>query len=107
MDAHPALLLRPDNGKVWRPRIQSFDSTFGLEPTDPICLHANSVEGCYGSLPANPLFDDSESYWVAPNPSIGNLGWSSVQVPKTGTTIRVVGTSSQGDFMQLVVAPKR
>ncbi len=34
VDAHPDLLLRPDNGKVWRPRVQSYDSTFGLEPTD-------------------------------------------------------------------------
>jgi immune inhibitor A len=107
VDAHPALLIRPDSGNMWRPRIQAYDSTFGLEPTDPVCLHANSVEGCFESLPANPLFDDTLSYWVAPDPSIGNLGWASVQVPRTGTTIRVVGTSSQGDFLQLVVAPKR
>ncbi len=46
VDAHPALLLRPDNGMVWRPRIQSYDSTFGLEKTDAFCLHANSVQGC-------------------------------------------------------------
>ena len=31
VDAHPALMLRPDNGKVWRPRIQSYDATFGLD----------------------------------------------------------------------------
>ncbi len=43
VDAHPDLLLRPDNGQVWRPRYQSYDSTFGLEPTDTVCLHANSV----------------------------------------------------------------
>ncbi|TQM64201.1 immune inhibitor A domain-containing protein [Humibacillus xanthopallidus] len=103
VDAHPALLVRPDNGKVWRPRIQSYDSTFGLEKTDPICLHANSVKQCYASLPATPVFDDSKSYWVAPNPATGNFGWSSVQVPNTGTKIRVVGTSAQGDFMQVTV----
>ncbi|EWT01570.1 peptidase M6 [Intrasporangium oryzae NRRL B-24470] len=103
VDAHPALLTRPDNGKVWRPRIQSYDSTFGLEKTDRICLHANSVEQCYGNLPANPVFDDSKSYWVAPNPSIGHLGWASVQVPNTGTKIRVVSTSTLGDFMQVTV----
>jgi immune inhibitor A len=103
VDAHPDLLLRPDNGQVWRPRIQSYDSTFGLEKTDRICLHANSQEQCYGGLRANPLFDDSKSYWVAPDPSIGNFGWSSVRVPNTGTTIRVVGTSAQGAFMTVVV----
>ena len=103
VDAHPDLLLRPDNGQVWRPRIQSYDSTFGLERTDRICLHANSVEKCYGGLKANPLFDDSKSYWVAPDASISNNGWSSVPVPNTGTTIRVVGTSAQDTFMQVLV----
>ncbi len=103
VDAHPDLLLRPDNGQVWRPRIQSYDSTFGLEKTDKICLHLNSIEGCYGGLPANPVFDDSQSYWVAPDAGIGNKGWSSVQVPDTGTRIRVIGTSNHGNFMQVAV----
>jgi immune inhibitor A len=103
VDAHPDLLLRPDNGQVWRPRIQSYDATFGLEPTDEICLHLSSIEGCYGGLPANSTFDDTQSYWVAPDASIGNNGWSSVPVPNTGTTIRVVSVSAQGNFMQVLV----
>ncbi|ABC80098.1 M6 family metalloprotease domain-containing protein [Anaeromyxobacter dehalogenans] len=107
VDAHPGLVLRPDNGKAWRPRFQAYDSTFGLEPTDVVCLHANSQEGCFGGLAGNPLFDDTQSYWVPPDPSLNHYGWSSVIVPNTGTTIRVVGTSAQGDFMQVVVAPKR
>jgi len=102
VDAHPELLLRPD-GQVWRPRVQSYDATFGLDQTDKICLHANSVEQCYGGLSGNPFFDDSKSYWVSPNPSIGNFGWSSVQVPNTGTTIRVVSTSAHDGFMQVLV----
>ena len=104
VDAHPDLLLRPDNGQVWRPRIQSYDATFGLQTTDEICLHTTSaVSECYGGLPANPVFDDSKSYWVAPDASIGNKGWSSVQVPDTGTTIRVVSTSAKNSFMQVHV----
>ncbi len=103
VDAHPNLLIRPDDGNVWRPRIQSYDSTFGLEPTDRICLNTNSIMGCYGGLPANPLFDDTKSYWVAPNPAIENFGWSSVPLPGTGTTIRVVSTSAQNNFMQVHV----
>ena len=105
VDAHPDLMLRPDNGMVWRPRVQSYDATFGLEPTDEICLHLNSVEGCYGGLPANPLFDDTQSYWFAPDASIGHLGWASVPLPATGTTIRVVSVSAQGNFMQVLVNP--
>jgi immune inhibitor A len=103
VDAHPDLLLRPDNGQVWRPRIQSYDSTFGLDKTDVICLHINSVEACYGGLPANKVFNDMNSYWVAPDASIGNKGWASVPVPHTGTTIRVKSISAQGNFMQVDV----
>jgi immune inhibitor A len=104
VDAHPDLLIRPDNGKVWRPRMQSYDSTFGLEKTDQICLHTSStVSQCYGNLPANPKFDDTQSYWVAPDPAIGNNGWASVPLPATGTTIRVVSVSTQGNFMQVQV----
>jgi immune inhibitor A len=103
VDAHPDLLIRPDNGKVWRPRIQSYDSTFGLNKTDKICLNANSIKQCYGGLPANPKFDDTKSYWVAPNAAIGNFGWASVPLPGTGTTIRVVSVSAQNTFMQVQV----
>ncbi len=90
VDAHPQLLLRPDNGQVWRPRIQSYDSTFGKQKTDKICLHINTtIVQCYGGLPGNPLFDDTLSYWVAPNPAIGNFGWASVPLPGFGVKIRV------------------
>ena len=50
-------------------------------------------------------FDDSTSYWVAPNPAIGNYGWASVPVPNTGTRIRVDSVSAQNTFMQVSVNP--
>jgi immune inhibitor A len=103
VDAHPDLLIRPDNGKVWRPRIQSFDSTFGLDATDPVTLHANSVEQKIASQRAVPNFDDTKSYWVAPNPAIGNLGWSSVPLPGTGTRMRVTSVSADKTLMQVQV----
>lgn len=107
VDAHPNLLLRPDNGLVWRPRIQSYDSTFGLEKTDKICLHTSStVSQCYGPLAANPLFDDTQSYWVAPDPSIGHFGWASVPLPGFGVTIRVNSVSAQKTFMQVTLDHK-
>ena len=102
VDAHPDLLLRP-TARSGGPRIQSYDSTFGKQTTDQICIHNLSVEQCYGGLPANPLFDDTQSYWVPPNPAIGHFGWSSVPLPATGTTIRVVSVSGQGNFMQVQV----
>lgn len=102
VDAHPNLLLRAD-GKVWSTSVQSHDSTFGLQATDPVCLHRLSVQSCFGGLPANPLFDDRMDYWVAPNPAINHFGWAGVAVPKTGTKIRVVNTSADGNFMQVLV----
>jgi immune inhibitor A len=103
VDAHPDLLIRPDNELVWRPRIQSYDSTFGLQKTDRIALTAGGITESYGGLPANPLFDDTEDYWFPPDPSIGHNGWASVPLPGTGTTIRVVSVSAQGGFMQVHV----
>jgi immune inhibitor A len=103
VDAHPDLLLRPDTGNVWRPRIQSYDSTFSVRPTDSVCLHVNSVMGCYGGLPGNSLFDDTQTYWFPPDASIGHQGWASVPLPSTGTTIRVIGTSAHDNFMQVHV----
>ncbi len=62
-----------------------------------------ACKAAYGGLPANPLFDDTQSYWVAPNPAIGNFGWASVPLPGFGVTIRVVSVSSQNNFMQVFV----
>lgn len=89
VDAHPELLIRPD-GLVWRPRIQSYDSPFGLKRTDRVCLHFNSEESCFGGLRGNPLFDDTQSYWFPPDPDIGHFGWSSVPLPGFGVRIRVL-----------------
>jgi immune inhibitor A len=102
VDAHPNLLMRPD-GKVWRPRVQSYDSTFGLDKTDKIFLSINGVGQWYGGLPANNVFNDTKSYWVAPNAAIGNFGWASVPLPGFGVTIRVKSISAQNTFMQVDV----
>ena len=104
VDAHPTLMIRPDNGNVWRPRHQSYDSTFGLDATDKICLTASDTfQACYGPQAAVPLFNDMLDWWVPPNPAINHFGWSGVNVPKTGTTIRVVSTSAHDTFMQVHV----
>ena len=52
IDSHPEPLLRPDNNQPWSARRQSYDSPFGLDTTDVITLHANSIPGVYGGLPA-------------------------------------------------------
>ena len=96
VDAHPDLLVRPDNGQVWRPRIQSYDSTFSVFRTNKICIHANSIKQCYGNFPGNRTFDDTVDYWVPPDPSVGNFGWSSVPLPGFGVQIRILAVLPGG-----------
>jgi immune inhibitor A len=100
IDAHPEAMYRADGG-VWRNRIQSYDSTFGLEPTDALTLHWLSQPSEHPSLPATSVFNDLNSYWDPANPT------GSVIVPQTGTTITVVGVSAHNSFMQILVAPAK
>lgn len=100
IDAHPTAMLRADGG-VWRNRIQTYDSTFGLEPTDALTLHWLSQPSAHPSLPAVSVFDDNNSYWDPANPT------GSVIVPQTGTQIRVKSVSAQGSFMQIEVRPSK
>ena len=107
VDAHPGVMHWAD-GTVARPRIQSYDATFGLWPTDSITLHGpGGVAKTFPSLPAVSTFDDTKSYWVngddgdAPNNGRYQSEWNSVNVPHTGTTIRVVSVGAQGSFMQI------
>lgn len=98
VDSHPDPLIRPD-GQPWRPRVQSYDSTFDLEKTDAITLHLNSVAKKYKSLPGVSVFDDSKSYWSATIPT------ASVQVPHTGTKIRILFIYNLGLNMKIRVGP--
>ena len=60
IDAHPRTIYNLD-GQPWRPRIQMYDATFGLQKVDSFTLHnpatgnASYLRGQNG----NPLFDDS------------------------------------------------
>ena len=95
IDARPAALTWSD-GVVARNRIQSFDSTFGVERTDPISLHRETATGMTTlSVPAQApvsTFNDSdpERYYDAANPM------GSVKVAGVGVTIRVVQSNSTG-----------
>jgi immune inhibitor A len=101
IDSHPEPLLRPDNNQPWSARRQSYDSPFGLDTTDTITLHANSIPGVYGGLPAVSTFDDRLQYWRAATPSAG------VRNPHTNTVIEVRSISAHGSFMQIQVRPAK
>ncbi len=99
IDAHYATLYRVD-GSVWRNRIQTYDSTFTLAPTDGIPnIHQRSVLSPVPSLPAVKVFDDRTLHYDPTNP----LG--SVIHPNTGTQIRIQSISALESFMQIEVRP--
>ncbi len=100
IDAHPELMYRADGG-IWRNRVQTYDSTFGLEPTDAITLHWRGEPSEHPSLPAVRIFDDRNSYYDPANPM------GSVITPVTGTQIRVKSVSAHGSFMQVEVRPSK
>lgn len=111
VDAHPTFYHSYD-GHLLRPRILTFDSTFGLEPTDAITVHKNSQPTTIPSQPAVPVFNDLNTYWfncdtdACTGSHVGRYqpGWYGVNVPKTGTQIRVKSLTQSG-FMQVEVSP--
>lgn len=96
IDAHYQALKRVD-GKIWRNRIQTYDSTFTTTATDGIPdLHLNSILSPVKSLPAVNVFDDSILHYDETNPQ------GSVIHPNTGTIIEIRSMDSNG-FIQIQV----
>lgn len=100
IDAHPATMYRADGG-IWRSRVQSYDSTFGLDPTEALTLHWLSQPSEHPSQPAVPVFDDTQQYYNPETPTAGVIN------PHTGTQIIVRSVNARGNFMQLEVRPVR
>ncbi|HET9877993.1 MAG TPA: peptidase M6, partial [Candidatus Limnocylindria bacterium] len=110
VDAHPDLEHWAGTNELMRPRILSRDSTFGLSSVPSITLHNNGAPTTLPAKPAVSVFDDSRTYWfnsdehgaTGAHPGRYQPGWSSVQVPNTGTVVRVKSVSGTG-FMQIEV----
>ncbi len=94
VDANPRPLVRLD-GALWRPRVAGYDAPFSLEKSDSFTLHVNGVANYIRGQAAQPLFNDSRSYWDATQPS------ASVKVPNNGVNMRV--TSTDGTSLGLRV----
>ncbi len=99
VDAHPRPIARLDGG-IWRPRVAGYDATFGLEKADSFTLHqgAGDAPSYVRGRAANPVFRDDVSYWDPAQPT------NSVQVPDTGTSIRVL--SQRGTSMAVRVSKR-
>ncbi|MEU4388509.1 immune inhibitor A domain-containing protein [Promicromonospora sp. NPDC023805] len=103
VDAQPESMKWSD-GTIARPRIQSFDATFGLQRTDPLSLQREVSETELSTLvrskkPPVSTFDDTDpdAYWDEANP--GN----SVKVGGTGTTIKVLTQDTKKGHMTIQV----
>ncbi|SNC72505.1 immune inhibitor A [Kytococcus aerolatus] len=90
VDARPEAMAWGD-GTLLRNRMQSFDATFGLEPTDAVTLHRDGVPHEFGGDPAVPVFHDSgaNAYYDPSNPQ------NSVQLPGSGVRAEVLGTKKE------------
>ncbi len=113
VDAHPTFFHAYD-GTLLRPRALSFDSTFGLEKTDKIVYHTRGRPTFIPNQKAVPTFDDTKTWWYdddgdgATGSHVGRYqpGWNGVDVPKTGTTIKVAASTTFGRTLTVKVAPK-
>ena len=104
VDANTDFDHAPD-GSLLRPRISAHDAAFGLSRTKKVVLHHNGVKYTLPRHKGTPLFDDTQDWWFdndehasssETHPGHYQPGWYSVDVPKTGTTIRVVKVKKSG-----------
>ncbi len=89
IDSHPQPFYGL-NGLPWRSRVQIYDAPFSLQKADSFTLHVNGQANYIRGQAAQPLFDDTKTYWY---PAVPNQG---VKLPAAGVKIRVVeqnGTS--------------
>jgi immune inhibitor A len=100
VDAHPEPLYC-ENGSMWRNRVQTYDATFTLDPTDEITLWCGDQYSTIPSQPGVSVFDDNNSYYDPSNPM------GSVITPQTGTQIIIRSISAHGTFMQVQVRPSK
>lgn len=97
-------------GTLMRPRIQSWDSTFGLDRVPRLRLHDDGVPTTISSKSAVPVFNDDRTYWrncdshgcTGSHRGHYQPGWSSVNNPHTGTVVRVRSIDRYG-FMRIEV----
>jgi immune inhibitor A len=100
IDAHPNI-LRNAAGAAVSNRIQTFDSTFSLDPTDATTLHFNSVAVTFPSQKGVKAFNDLTQYYNPARPTMGVIN------PNTGTIIEIRSYSALENFLQVQVRPAK
>ena len=113
VDAHPSFVHAPD-GWLLRPRTLSYDAAFSNSARAAQTIHYLGQKVTLPARRAVPLFDDTLDWWysrdehtVDTHPGHYQPGWYSVKVPKTGTTIRVLGSDPKTHVMSVRVGTSR
>ena len=109
VDAHP--YFTHSGSSLMRTRIQTFDSAFSLLPTTKQTFRLNGVPTTVRSRSAQPVFNDAKTWWFdcdehgcGDHPGFYEPEWMGVDVPNTGTKIRVVKVNSDGVMTLKVVS---
>ncbi|MGI8457604.1 MAG: immune inhibitor A domain-containing protein [Propionibacteriaceae bacterium] len=97
---------RPDTvynleGTPWRGRIQTYDAPFSRQKADSFTLHINGKPSYVRGKAAQPLFDDTRSYWRAEQPTVG------VKTPGVGVTLRVTKQDNTSLTVRLGASPNK
>ncbi len=101
VDAHPNFVHAGTD--LMRTKVQTFDSAFSLKPTTRQTFRQLGVAKTVRPETAQPVFNDRLDYWfdsdehgTGDHPGFYEPEWMSVDVPKTGTTIKVMNVSDSG-----------
>nr|WP_294695592.1 immune inhibitor A domain-containing protein [uncultured Friedmanniella sp.] len=98
VDAHPEPIYNL-TGQPWRGRIQTYDAPFSRKRAASFTLHNNGVPSYVRGAKAQPVFDDTRSYWNATLPRVG------VKTPGVGVTLKV--TKQKGTSMTVKLGTTR
>lgn len=108
VDAHPDFIH--SGTSLMRTKIQTFDSVFSRKYTRAQTVHLNGVATRIRPESPQPVFNDMRDYWFdfdehgsGDHPGFYEPEWMGVDVPHTGTTIRVLGVNRKTGVMTVRV----
>jgi immune inhibitor A len=102
VDVHPSFVHTPD-GALLRPGFASYDAALSDRPSKKQVIHFQGQKLTLPARKAVRVFDDTRRYWsdsdqhgAGEHAGHYQPGWYSVDVPRTGTTIRVLKRNKKG-----------
>jgi immune inhibitor A len=102
VDVNPGFVHTPD-GALMRPGFASWDAALSDKSSKKQTLRFQGQKFTLPARKAVRLFDDTRRYWsdsdqhgAGEHAGHYQPGWYSVDVPRTGTTIRVIKTTKKG-----------